>query len=158
MKYLFFRRYALIQKRNQKHKIFCNEALIDTFNLLYKKTQIPLQSIEIKFCNLFSFWKISSIPTHKVSHAIKYICVPSFFCCNFTLAFPLMENLFLVFTSFLICDKMFSLFTTAVSTGHSKFSFERVSLMACNTLNLFWVQKFGARLNKIVLQKKLQKI
>ena len=113
--------------------------------------------MEIKFCNLFLFWKISSIPTHIVSHVIKYICLPSFFCCNFTLAFPLMENLFLVFTSFLICDKMFSLFTTAVSTGHSKFSFERVSLMACNTLNLFWVQKFGAKLNKNHFEKKLQK-
>ena len=113
--------------------------------------------MEIKFCNLFLFWKISSIPTHIVSHVIKYICLPSFLCCNFTLAFPLMENLFLVFTSFLICDKMFSLFTTAVSTGHSKFSFERVSLMACNTLNLFWVQKFGAKLNKIILQKNYKK-
>ena len=52
---------------------------------------------------------------------------------------------------------MFSLFTTAVSTGHSKFSFERVSLMTCNTLNLFWVQKFGAKLNKNHFEKKLQK-
>ena len=133
---------------------------IELMHLIYctKETWTPLQSMEIKFCNLFLFWKISSIPTHIVSHVIKYICLPSFLCCNFTLAFPLMENLFLVFTSFLICDKMFSLFTTAVSTGHSKFSFERVSLMACNTLNLFWVQKFGAKLNKNHFAKKLQKI